>query len=101
MTETPVGLGTMRIGKKRPILRARKAYAESGLSTSDLSWAEQLVIGTWKEPAEPVYVRSSLGEKISWLSFCRQRASNEVSSIPSHVLFITLSSAILRGQLCI
>ena len=92
--------------KKGHILQDRKAYAESGLSTSDLSWAEQLVTGTWKEPAEPVYVGSSLGKKISWLSFCRQRASNEVSRVPSHVLSITFSSArdskaSYRGAKCV
>lgn len=53
------------------------------------SFAYQLLISVgqssllegWKEPAEPVEVWSSLRKKISWLSFCRQRANNEASSM--------------------
>lgn len=44
----------MKVRKKGHILQDRKAYAQSRLLTSDLSWAEQRVKGTWKEPAEPV-----------------------------------------------
>lgn len=43
----------MRVKKKGHTLQDRKIYVDSGLSTPDLIWAEELVIGTWKEPAEP------------------------------------------------
>lgn len=54
VAETPGVVGTMKVRKKGYHLLDGKAYAESGLSTSDLSWTEQLAIGTWKEAAEPV-----------------------------------------------
>lgn len=44
----------MRVRKKGHRLQDRKVYADSGLLTSDLIWAEQFVKATWKEPAEPV-----------------------------------------------
>jgi hypothetical protein len=45
-------LGGNDIRKKGHIFQDRKAYEELRLSASDLGGAEQLVTGTWKEPAE-------------------------------------------------
>lgn len=88
--ETPGGSGTMRSRKK----------GFSGVDKLMESFAYQLLISVgqssllegWKEPAEPVEVWSSLRKKISWLSFCRQRANNEASSM-QHKSSITFCSA--------
>lgn len=67
-------------------------YADSGLSTSDLIRADSFLQAPGKNQLSQCKFEVPAGKKISWLSFCRQRGSNEVSSVPSHVLFITFSS---------
>lgn len=54
MAETLGGFGATRVRRKEHILQDRKSRTDSRLSASDLNRAEQLVTGTWKEPAEPV-----------------------------------------------